>query len=279
MTGIIDVGGGMRGVYSAGIYDYLLDHKIEFDYGLGISAGAANMISYLAKQKGRNKRFYTDYILRKEYMGMGNFFKRKGYLDLNYIYGTLSNSNGEDPVDYPAFCQTKTKYLVAATDAQTGTPHYFSNRDVRQDQYDILKASSALPIACKPFPVDDRLYFDGGIAEPIPYQKAFADGCTRLVVILTRPRDSIRSMQSNFGLIKLLLRKYPNTIRAISERHLKYNNAVAALKKLETEGKVLIAAPKDISGMKTLTKDLQAIEKLYTDGYNDGKKIAAFVRA
>ena len=276
MTGIIDCGGGTRGVYSAGIYDYLLENNIDFDYCLGISAGAANLISYLAKQNGRNKHFYTDYLQRKEYMSIGNIFKRGEYLNLDYIYSTLSNSDGEDPVDYEAFQQTKAKYFVAATNAKTGLPHYFSNEDVKKDDYSILKASCALPFVCAAQPVQGEHYYDGGLAEPIPYRKAFNDGCTRLVVILTRPREYVRTMQPHMALLTLALRKYPQVLKAIKERHLKYNAAVEDLKKLEADGTVLIAAPREISGMKTLTKDLQPIEKLYGFGYEDGQAIAEF---
>jgi len=277
MIGIIDVGGGMRGVYSAGIYDFFLDNKIKFDYCLGVSAGAANLITYLAGQRDRNKRFYTDYIHRKEYMSIRNIFKYGMYLNLEYIYTTMTNSDGEDPLDYEAFTKTQAKYYAAATNAQTGEPYYFDRNDVAKDDYNILKASCALPLACKPYLVNGEHYFDGGIAEPIPYQKAFDDGCSRLVVVLTRPRDEVRTLQSNMPLLRLLLRKYPATVKAIEHRHIKYNKALEELKKLEVTGKVLISAPSDITGMKTLTKDLRAIEKLYNNGYEDGKKIADYL--
>jgi predicted patatin/cPLA2 family phospholipase len=199
------------------------------------------------------------------------------YLDLDYIYSTLSNSDGEDPLDYEAFSKTEAKYYVAATNARTGRPHYFSNSDVVKDDYRILKASSALPLACRPVRVGGEYYFDGGVAEPVPYRKAFGDGCDRLVVVLTRPRDQVRAIQSNMAVLRMFLRKYPEIIKDIEKRHIKYNDAVADLKRMEADGKALIVAPKDIAGMKTLTKDRQAIEKLYGYGYEDGKKIAAYI--
>lgn len=278
MIGLIDGGGGMRGVYSAGIYDYLLDKGIDAEYCLGVSAGAANMMSYLAKQRDRNKRFYTDYILRKEYMSMHNFFKCGSYLDVDWIYSIMTNSDGEDPIDYDVFKESKTAYTVAATCAQTGEQHFFTKRNVAQDSYDILKASSAVPIACKPYPVGGRLYFDGGVSEPIPYKKALDDGCDKLVVILTKPKDFLRSKQSNMPMIRLWLRKYPQIVRAIGKRHVKYNAALEELKRMEQNGRVLIVAPEDISGMKTLTRDLPTINRLYEDGYADGKRVADFLK-
>ena len=95
-VGVIDVGGGLRSAYSTGVLDYCLDNGIHFDYGLGVSAGAANITSYLAGQRGRPLRFYTKYCPRPEYMSLGNFLRDGSYLGLDYIYGTLMNEDGED---------------------------------------------------------------------------------------------------------------------------------------------------------------------------------------
>ena len=98
--GIVDVGGGLRGIYAAGVLDYCLDQDITFDYGICVSAGSANLASFLGRQPRRNKQFYAEYALRKEYMSFHNFRKKKSYLDLDYVYGTLSNSDGESPLNY-----------------------------------------------------------------------------------------------------------------------------------------------------------------------------------
>lgn len=119
-TGLIDVGGGLRGVYAAGVLDRCLDEGVRFDYGIGISAGSANLASFLAGQRGRNLRFFRDYSQRKAYMGLGNFLRGRGFLDLQYIYGTLSVSGGEDPLDYPRIAANPTEWYVAATEAETG---------------------------------------------------------------------------------------------------------------------------------------------------------------
>ena len=97
VTGIIDVGGGLRGIYAAGILDYCMMHSIQFDCCIGVSAGSANMAAYLAGQQGRNYRYYQEYSFRKEYMGMGNLLHTGSYINLDYFYGTLSNAGGESP--------------------------------------------------------------------------------------------------------------------------------------------------------------------------------------
>ena len=97
--GVIDVGGGYRGIYAAGVLDYCMDQNITFDLGIGISAGSANLASYAAGQKGRNYRFYTEYGFRKQYASLGNFIRKKSYIDMDYVYGTLSNHDGESPLN------------------------------------------------------------------------------------------------------------------------------------------------------------------------------------
>ena len=189
MVGIVDVGGGMRGIYTAGVYDYLHDHGVKLDYCLGVSAGAANLVSYLSGQRGRNRRYYTDYANRPEYMSLGNFLKKGSYFDVDYIYSTLSDSHGEDPIDYAAFAENPAPYVVVATDAESGLPRYFTREDIHPDDFDVVKASCSLPIVCQPYPVKGAPCFDGGVSDPVPYKRAFADGCDRVVVLLTRPKD------------------------------------------------------------------------------------------
>lgn len=109
-TGVVDVGGGLRGIYAAGVLDFCLEKNIRFDLGIGVSAGSANLASYCAGQRGRNFRFYSEYTSRKEYMSLGNFLRSRSYFDMDYVYGILSDSRGEDPLDYPALW-TKNRIL------------------------------------------------------------------------------------------------------------------------------------------------------------------------
>ena len=169
MIGCIDVGGGLRDIYGAGVFDYLLDEKIYFDLCIGISAGSANCASYVARQRGRNRIFYTEYSLRKEAMSPQNIVKTGEYLDLNYIYGSLSQSGGESPLDYETLRDSETEFIVVATDAETGNPRYFNKRDdIRKNDYKIIMASSCLPFVSKPVEIYLREYFDGGMTDPLP---------------------------------------------------------------------------------------------------------------
>ena len=190
MLGIIDVGGGMRGSFTAGIYDYLMDQNIQpFDYLIGVSAGSANMVTYQSRQRGRNFRFYTDYAFRKEYMSMHNMLHGGSYVDLDYVYTTLSGPGGEDPVDLEAFNQSAARYEVVVTDAATGSPVYYDKSLMAEGNFDVIKASCAVPGACKPYPVLGKPGFDGGVSDPVPYKRALEQGCDRIVLLLTRPAD------------------------------------------------------------------------------------------
>ena len=278
MIGVIDVGGGLRGIYGAGVFDYCIEQGIDFDFGIGVSAGSANISSYLAGQCKRNYKYYSEYAFRKEYMGLGNLIHSGSYLNLEYIYGTLSNSDGEYPLNYKAMVASGKKFEIVTTNAQTGKPVYFSLKDMSQDDYAPIKASSCVPVIDKPYQIKGVPYYDGGISDPIPVNRAFRAGCDRAVLILTRPKDEYRVSKTDARLARLLKKKYPASAYDLAHRGEVYNKQLDLAKKYETKGKLLIIAPKDISGMKTLNKDLDAMNYLYQQGYEDAKAINTFIQ-
>ena len=276
-TGIIDVGGGMRAAYGAGIYDWCLDNDVSFDYCIGVSAGSANLSTFLAGQRGRNIKFYTDYDLCEECMSMKNYVRTRNFVDLEYVYGTLSNSDGECPLDFDAVMKNPAEFKIVATDSISGKPHYFDKTDMSQDDYGAIKASSCVPAANQPDYVNGTIYVDGGISDPIPVRKCFEDGCDKVVLILTRPRDFERSPKKDRVTTNILRTKYPNAAKAMKMRAEIYNYQLRLAKEYEKEGRLLILAPDDIGGMKTLTKDREMIEALYHKGYNDAAAIRDFL--
>lgn len=272
MVGIIDVGGGLRDIYGAGVFDYCIDNGITFDYGIGVSAGSGNMMTFLASQRGRTFGFYHFFAFRKEYMSAGNFIKNRSYIDLNYVYGTLSNSDGEFPLDFQKVIDNPMRYTVVATDAETCEPRYFDKNEMSQDNYNILKASSAIPFVCKPVEIDGREYYDGGVADPVPLKKAYEDGCDFVVVILTLPRDfRMEGGGKDAFAARMLNDKYPNMAHGLYARFDKYNQQVNYLEKMEREGRALIIAPDDLCGMTTLSKDQKKMRLLYEKGYKDAE--------
>ena len=276
--GVVDVGGGFRGIYAVGILDYCLDKSIKFDLGIGVSAGSANLISYAAGQRGRNYKFYTEYAFRKQYVSMRNFIFKKSYVDMDYVYGTLSNADGEYPLNYPAFRDNPMEFFVVATDVETGQAKYFDKGDVRQDDYNIMKASSAIPFVCRPYVVQGKAYYDGALGDPVPVNKAFELGCDRVVVILTRPEHILRDSKQDEKFASRIRRKYPNAAEKLCQRAQLYNESVAQAQEYAKHGKVLIVAPDDTCGVSTLSRNKDALQRLYEKGYRDGQKIETFLK-
>lgn len=277
MVGIIDVGGGLRGIYGAGVFDYCLEKEIQFDYCIGVSAGSANIASYLGKQKGRNYQFYMEYTFRRQYMSLHNLLHTGSYIDMDYVYGVLSKKGGENPLNYEMIKKSDSMMKVVALNALTGETTYFDKSDMTQDDYHILKASCSIPVVCKPYFVDGIPYYDGGIADPVPLRKAFKDGCDKVVVILTKPLNLVRVQKKDVTLAKLLRRKYKKAADNLLLRYKKYNDGLALAKEYAKQGKVLIIAPDDCCGMSTLTKDKKSIDNMYHKGYNDAASLQEFL--
>ncbi len=280
MIGIIDVGGGMKAIYSAGILDYCLDNNIYFDYALGVSAGSGNLATYTSRQRGRSYLFYTDYTFRKEYMSVRNLLRKGEYCDLDYPYSVLFNEGGESPLDYDTMMNSSTDLNVVVTDSKTGEAKYFNRSELNRNDYWLFKASSTIPIVSKPFIRGGERYYDGGIADPIPIKRALEDGCEKVVVVLSRPKNFRKKLKKSEKFSKVVLRKYPNTVSAIYSRAKNYNSVLEEL--LEDENlkeKILIMAPSDNYGIDTLSKDREALDKIYDMGYKDGVIVKEFVES
>lgn len=276
-TGIVDVGGGMRGIYAAGVLDFCMDAGIRFDVGVGVSAGSANLASFAAGQARRNRRFFEEYSQRKEYMSWGNWANKGSFLDLDYIYGTLSISGGEYPLDHAAMMDSPMEVLMVATEAWSGKPRYFPKEALRPDDYGVLKASSAIPFVCKPQWIEGRPYYDGALGDTVPVEKAFELGCSKVVLLLTLPVDTVRTAKKDRLLAAGIRRDYPLAAKRLERRAEQYNAGVALARRYAAQGKLLIVAPDDTCGVTTLKRDPACMAHLYKKGYHDGEKIIPFL--
>ena len=271
MTGLIDVGGGMRDVYGSGVIDCFLDNGVTFDLCIGVSAGSANIANLLSHQKERTFRFYTEYSSRKEYMSMSNFIRTGSYFDLNYIYSALSDEDGEDPIDFDAIISNPCPMITVVTDAKTGKPVYLGKEEIRKNDLWAIKASCAVPAACKPYRHGEKEYFDGGISDPIPVEKAFEEGCDKVVVIMPRPATEKKSEYSL--LMKPFLKDYPAVVRLMADRPEIYNRELRILNDYIREGKVILISPDDDKGINMVTTDKAKLTAFYNKGYSDAKAI------
>ena len=270
--GIVVEGGGMKSAYSAGILDYLLDEKITFDYCIGVSAGAANLASFLGGQRERNLRFYVIHSKDPRYLGVRNLLTHGSMFNLSFIYQTMTNSTGADPLNYPALRDNPAEYYVVATDAHTGKPVYFDKSYFRQDDYRALMSSCAIPAFCRPISFRGGLYFDGGASDSIPVKRALADGCDRLLILLSKPRGYVKQPEKGRPAYTILLRKYPAMIRLLNNRHMEYQKQLQFACDLEAQGKAVILAPSKPMPATTFSKDPAMLQSLYDLGYEDGRR-------
>ncbi len=272
--GLVDAGGGMRGSYSAGVLDAFLDGGLKIDYACGVSAGAGNIASFLAGQRGRNIRFYADYSYDKEYMGLGPFLKHGCVFNVGYIYGDIIRHDGKDPIDFAALMANTAEFEIVASDALTGLPRYFPKSFMKLDDYRPFMASASIPVFCRPFIIDGIPYYDGAISDPVPIRRAEEKGCNLTIVILTRPVSALRTPEKDVRLSKFL-RRYPAAASGLSLRAERYNEEVAYALGREKEGKAVVVNPESLDGMSTMKRDRNAIMKFYERGLRDGERALA----
>ena len=267
--GLIVEGGGMKCAYSAGILDAFLDDGIRFDYCIGVSAGSGNVASYLAGQRGRNLRFYTEHIHEPGYFGLRSFLQTGDLFGLEYIYGTLTNTGGGDPLDYDKMQANPAEFVIVSTDAYTGKPVYFRKEDMPKNDYRMVMASCCLPSVCRPVRIGSGRYFDGGVSNSLPVEKALEDGCDRTVLLMSKPDDYVKTPEKYKAFYSLSLLRYPNVIKALDRRHLMYNGQRERVRQLEKEGKVFVLAPSRHLAMGTYAMDAKANQALYDLGIED----------
>ncbi len=262
--GLVSEGGGMKCAYTAGVLDLMLDDQIRPDYVIGVSAGAACGASFVAGQRDRIKRFFVDYVNRPDYMGWTAFRHSGGnFFNLEYIYQDLTGEGGEDELDYDAIMKNPCELWAVATDADTGLAHYFSKEDLHPDDYSVYMASCAIPVACRPVEIDSHRYFDGGCSDSIPVRRALESGCDKVIVILCRPKDTVREPEKFQKLYRTVLHNYPRLVHNLDVRHDRYNATLNAIRKLEEKGHALIIAPEHPLDITTYTKDPETLDGLY----------------
>lgn len=259
----------MKCAYNAGILDAFLDEHITFDYCIGVSAGSGNLASYLAGQRGRNLRFFTEHTHSSNYFGIKSLVKTGNLFGLQYIYGELTRTGGKDPLDYPAFLNNPAVYEAVVTNALTGQPEYFGREKMGLDDYRLIMASSAIPVVCHPVDLDGTPYFDGGLTDAIPVRRALEQGCEKLVVILSKNRGYVRKPQGMRPLYRRACRRYPNIVDAIAQRHIRYNENLQDVLALEQAGDVFLFAPSEPLQVGTYSIREDAERELYDLGLRD----------
>lgn len=268
-TGMVLEGGAVRTIYSTGVCDALLTRSLMTDYVIGVSAGIAYGVSYVSRQPRRNLDIMVNYINDKRYMGLGNLLRRdnRAYFGLEFVYSTIPNQLV--PFDYDTFAAYPGEVEAVVTNLDTGAAEYFP-LDRRDDKFKLLQATCALPFLFPVFHIQGRPCMDGGAADAIPYERAFAKGCGRVIVVLTREREYVRRPEKLQPLIDLAYRKYPKFCDTMRRRADAYNEARQKLFRLEREGRALVFTPTSTEGFHRTERDVDKIKALWKDGWDQG---------
>ncbi len=271
-SSLILEGGGMRGVYTAGVLEYFIEKNIEFPYVIGVSAGACHALSYISKQLGRNKKVAVDLVTDPRYIRYRGVFDGTGLFNMDFIFNTVPNELIQ--YDYDAFRNSSQKLIAVVTDCLTGEPVYINCHDTvsNQELIDVIKASSSLPLMAPSVPYKGKHLLDGGLSDSIPIEKAISDGHKKNVVILTRQSGYRKRPQKGNALYKLLLSKECiGAVNALKNRPIQYNKALDALVQYQNEGTAFVFTPSAELVVRRAEKDITKLERLYELGYIDAQ--------
>jgi predicted patatin/cPLA2 family phospholipase len=271
-TALVVEGGALRGVFSTGILDAFLEARFNpFDFYIGVSSGASNLAAYLAEMIGRNKRIYTEYSLRPEFIDMARFLRGGHLMDLDWLWNTTIR---EIRLDLQRIYATRKPFVVVLTDVQTGEAVY--RQTSAHDLEHILKASSAMPMFYRSYPiVDDRQMTDGGVADALPVSKAIRLGARRIMVIRSRNRDYVKRHDPFDCLMRCTMRRYHSLQRAMAKRVWRYNHAVKLIRKPPKGVTIVEICPPEKFRVSRLSQNRTILE----EGYNQGRAQAAYAIA
>lgn len=274
-TGLVLEGGAMRGMYTAGVLDSFLDHDVQVDGILGVSAGACFGCNLFSKQRGRvlryNKRFMGDprNVSLRSLLTTGDIINRE------FAYYTIPTQY--DVFDEAAFEAHGGEYWVVVTNVETGEAEYMQMHHLLED-IEMMRASASMPFCSRMVEIGGKKYLDGGIADSIPVRRAMTMGFDKVIVVLTQPL-SYRKKPMNPAMIKAYYRKYPNLCRTLLERHERYNAQTEEVRRLEEEGKIFVIRPEEALHIRRLEKDPAELERVHGLGFRDSEESMTALKA
>lgn len=268
-SGLVLEGGGMRGVFTAGVLDAFMDMGLTFPYCVAVSAGACNGLSYMSHQPGRAKKSNIDLLKKYGYIGIKHLWSQHSLFDLKTMYDDLPNRLL--PFDYDACFNNPMRFEMVCTDCLTGHPVYLSETKDRHRLLEICRASSSLPYICPIVRLDGRSLLDGGIADSIPIVRAMSEGYRHNVVVLTRHRG-YRKTERDIRIPRFVYGRYPRLRVLLSKRVLAYNEQLALVERLEDEGKITVIRPEKPVHVDRLETDTAKLTALYNEGFRIASK-------
>ena len=268
-SGLVLEGGGMRGVFTCGVLDSLMDRGIRFPYAIGVSAGACNGLSYMSGQRGRAKFSNIDLLEKHRYIGFRHLLTKGNIMDFDLLFHEFPERI--IPYDYEAYEANDAHYEMVTTDCLSGEARYLSDKHDPKRIIDIVKASSSLPFVMPISYVDGVAMLDGGISDSIPVRHAMELGYNNLVVVLTRNKGYRKPEKQHVPF--WAYRKYPALREAIRTRNLRYNSDMELIERLEAEGRIIVIRPERPIVVGRMERDSKRLLALYDEGYELASKI------
>ena len=267
--GLVLEGGGMRGLFSAGVLDALLELKeLSVNGIVGVSSGALFGVNYVSKQKERAVRYNKKYADDKRYMGLHSWITTGNAVNKDFAFYELPYKL--DVFDNETFKKAETDFYVVMTNVESGKPEYVLIEDAFA-QMEYLRATSALPFASKIIEINGKKYLDGGISDSIPIDFCESLGYDKIIAVLTRPEGTYKEDKLGF-LYKLVYRKYPNLVNSLLNMATDYEKVLAKIKDLENKGKIFVVRPPEVLKIGRLEKNRDKIQKVYDTGLKTGLK-------
>lgn len=266
--GLILEGGAMRGMFSCGVMDVMMEHSIEFDGAVGVSAGAAFGCNYKSKQIGRAIRYNTRFCADKRYGGIHSLVTSGNVYNADFCYKEVPLKY--DPFDFEAYLANPMDFYVVCTDVDSGKAVYHKYEGTEEDSFDWIRASASMPLVSRMVNIDGHKYLDGALADSIPIKFFEREGYDRNVVILTRPQSYTMKRNEMMPLMRLKYSKYPNLLAAIENRHRVYNETLTYISQMERTGKLLVIRPEIPLPVNRVEKDPDKLRQ----AYEIGRKIA-----
>ena len=270
--GLVLEGGGMKGLFTAGVLDFLMDKKIMFSSIYGVSAGACHMTSYISGQRGRAFDISVDYLDTRWYCGVPSLLATGNLFNTDIAYGLVPNTL--NPFDHEAYEKYEGSAYAVVTDVETGKPEYMRLKSCRGKNMDKLRASASLPLVANMVLVGGRKYLDGGLSDAIPIERSVMSGNDKNLVILTKEVGYVRKPIPAYELAMLKLRyaAYPQVWRLMQDRDIRYNEQLKFLSQMEKDGKAFVIRPQKKSDTKRIDKNPEHLKNLYNEGYTEAER-------
>ena len=263
-TGLVLEGGAMRGMFTAGVLDVMMENGITFDGVMGVSAGAVFGCNYKSGQIGRSIRYNLQFCGDPRYCSFESLIKTGDLYGVDFCYDEIPNKL--DPFDSDAFKANPMPFYAVCTNVETGKAIHplVENGDDKDMQY--FRASASMPLVSRVVEVDGRKLLDGGITDSIPLRSMERRGYPRNVVVLTQPLGYRKKKSSMIPLVQLTMRQYPNLIKAMEVRHIRYNRQTAYVREQELAGKAFVIRPPQDLGISRTENDPAELRRVYDMG-------------